>query len=326
MKYSVIIPVYNSEKTLGRCLDSILNQAFSDYEILLINDGSADCSDEICREYAKAHPQIRYFAKENGGVSSARNLGLNEAKGEYILFADSDDYVSSDYFEVINKSVDEVCPDLLLFGYRNFGGVESAWDTGVFYESTESGVARRVSQVMRQYLLSSLLSKVFRRDIIESNRLRFDGDLAIAEDLAFIFAYAMHIRSMASIEDRLYNVDVGNSNSLSRKARPYLTEHLMQANRCMYEAYRAVDHSPEAADAYESALAWMTYRSAYSSAKEFLKFGLSAKQRRKKIRELCRMYRRENIKPIGWKCRIIALPVQLGMTWAIDWLVRKRAG
>lgn len=94
MKYSIIIPVYNAEGTLRRCLDSLVGQQFSNYELLLINDGSTDGSDAICREYASTYSCVRYFAKENGGVSSARNLGLEQAEGEYILFADSDDYVS----------------------------------------------------------------------------------------------------------------------------------------------------------------------------------------------------------------------------------------
>ena len=88
MRYSVIIPVYNAEGTLRRCLDSLVGQHFSDYELLLINDGSTDGSDAICREYASTYSCVRYFAKENGGVSSARNLGLEQAEGEYILFVD----------------------------------------------------------------------------------------------------------------------------------------------------------------------------------------------------------------------------------------------
>ena len=100
--FSIIIPVYNAETTIRRCLDSFTNQRFSDYEILLINDGSTDNSDAICREYADVNSKICYLSKENGGVSSARNLGLEQAKGEYALFVDSDDYVSEDYFDVID--------------------------------------------------------------------------------------------------------------------------------------------------------------------------------------------------------------------------------
>lgn len=325
MRYSVIIPVYNAEGTLRRCLDSLVGQQFSDYELLLINDGSTDDSDAICREYANTYSCVRYFAKENGGVSSARNLGLEQAEGEYILFVDSDDYVSQDYFALLSHTLESNAVDLLMFGYRNFGGASTEWDTGVFCEETESGVAKRISFAVCQYLFSSLLSKAFKRQIIERNNIRFSNDLAIGEDQAFIFTYAMHIRSIGSIENHLYNVDVSDGNSLSRKARPYLTEHLMEVNRRMYAAYRDAEHSPEAARYYEVALSWMTYRSAYSCCKELLKFDFSVKQRRQEIRKICKLYRAERVRPIGWKCRIIALPVQLGWSWAIDRLICNKA-
>lgn len=321
MKYSIIIPVYNAEGTLRRCLDSLVKQAFSDYELLLINDGSTDGSDAICREYASTYSCVRYFAKENGGVSSARNLGLEQADGEYILFVDSDDYVSQDYFALLSHTLESNAADLLMFGYRNFGGISTEWDTGEFYEDTEVGVAKRISSAMRGYLFSSLWSKAFKRQIIEQHNIRFANDLAIGEDFAFDFTYAMHIRSIGSIGNHLYNVDVSDGNSLSRKARPYLTEQLMEVNRRMYAAYRATDHSPEAAQCYETALSWMTYRSVYSSCKELLKFKISTKQRRREIQKICGLYRAEHVRPVGWKCRIIALPVQLRWSRVIDWLI-----
>ncbi len=325
MRYSVIIPVYNAKETLRRCLDSLVGQQFSNYELLLINDGSTDGSDTICREYANTYSCVRYFAKENGGVSSARNLGLEQAEGEYILFVDSDDYVSADYFASLSSALKNDTADLLMFGYSNFGGVPTEWDTGEFYEDSEIGIAERVSSTVQQYLFSSLWSKVFKKQIIEQYNMRFGSDLAIGEDQAFIFTYAMHIRSIGSIEDHLYNVDVSDGNSLSRKARPYLTEQLMEVNRRMYAAYQAVPHAPEAAKHYEAALSWMTYRSAYSCCKELLKFNYSAKQRRQEIRKICKLYLAEEIKPVGWKCRIIAMPVQLGWSWAIDRLICNKA-
>lgn len=96
---SVIVPVYNAERYLHRCVDSILSQTFSNFELLLINDGSKDSSGAICDEYAAKDPRVRVFHKENGGVSSARNLGLDNACGEWIAFVDSDDWISENYLE-----------------------------------------------------------------------------------------------------------------------------------------------------------------------------------------------------------------------------------
>ena len=258
-------------------------------------------------------------------MSSARNLGLEQAEGEYILFVDSDDYVSQDYFALLSHTLESNAVDLLMFGYRNFGGVSTEWDTGEFYEDAETGIAKQISSVMQQYLFSSLLSKGFKRQIIEQHNIHFANDLAIGEDQTFIFTFAMHIRSIGSIGNHLYNVDVSDGNSLSRKARPYLTQQLMEVNRRMYAAYRIKEYSPEAARYYEVALSWMTYRSAYSCCKELLKFNYSAKQRRHEIRKICKLYRAEHVRPVDWKCRIIALPVQLGWSWAIDRLICNKA-
>ena len=94
---SVIVPIYNSEKYLKRCVDSILSQTFSDFELLLVDDGSTDGSGSICDEYSVKDSRVRVFHKENGGVSSARNLGLDNARGEWITFVDSDDYLEESF-------------------------------------------------------------------------------------------------------------------------------------------------------------------------------------------------------------------------------------
>ena len=96
-KISVIVPVYNVQKYLSRCIDSILAQTFTDFELLLINDGSKDNSGKMCDEYAKKDTRIHVFHKENGGVSSARNLGLENVQGEWITFIDSDDYLNINF-------------------------------------------------------------------------------------------------------------------------------------------------------------------------------------------------------------------------------------
>ena len=116
IRYSVIIPAYNAEKTIRRCLDSLVSIIRDDVELLVINDGSGDRTGEICQEYAERYSNVRYFCKENGGVSSARNMGLDEAAGEYILFVDSDDFVTEEYFE-ISDNVTRIQPDFVLLSH-----------------------------------------------------------------------------------------------------------------------------------------------------------------------------------------------------------------
>ena len=103
MEVSVIIPIYNSEKYLRRCIDSVLNQMFGDYEILLIDDGSTDCSSEICEKYSEKSSKIKVIHKPNGGVSSACNLGIDNSRGKYLMFCDSDDYVEPEWIETLHQ-------------------------------------------------------------------------------------------------------------------------------------------------------------------------------------------------------------------------------
>ena len=116
---SLIIPVFNSQNTLVECLDSILNQSYNSYEIIIVNDGSTDNSQQIIEQYAILYPSIiKYVTKDNSGIGGARNVGIDKATGQYLGFVDSDDYVASNYFTVIEKIVKSQEPDLIIFSYR----------------------------------------------------------------------------------------------------------------------------------------------------------------------------------------------------------------
>lgn len=116
-KISVVVPVYNCEKTLSECLKSILNQTFNDFELIIVNDGSPDGSDAVCREFAEKDTRIKYIRRENGGLASVRNLGLSEAKGEYLCFVDSDDYIDKDALEFMYGTAEKNQSDIVLCGY-----------------------------------------------------------------------------------------------------------------------------------------------------------------------------------------------------------------
>ena len=123
----MIIPVYNVEQYLPRCLDSIIGQTFSDLEIVCVNDGSPDNSDKILLEYAKKDPRIKIITQENGGLSAARNTGLKNISGEYVSFIDSDDWIDSDYYEQLLKLVEENDADIAMAGMRiaNANGISN---------------------------------------------------------------------------------------------------------------------------------------------------------------------------------------------------------
>ena len=182
-KYSVIIPVYNAEKTLRRCVDSLLAEGYSDAEIILVNDGSRDGSGEICREYVSKENCIRYIEKENGGVSTARNAGLDAASGEYVLFVDSDDYVVPNYFSIIDSVSAETPADLIQFSNRFDDGKML---TGNSY--TPKNVSGRdaliplIIEAICRKTLNSPWAKLYKREIIEAHSIRFPVGASVAED------------------------------------------------------------------------------------------------------------------------------------------------
>lgn len=207
-KISVIVPVYNVEQYLCRCVDSILAQTFPDFELLLIDDGSKDRSGEICDEYAGKDERVRVFHKENGGVSSARNLGIDNAKGEWISFVDADDWVSENYFpdSLLNNS-----NDLILNKISNQE-----------YAQGMSERAKSVPSLFFQNILNKQISlgpwaKFFRRDIVEREKLRYYEDIKFAEDAIFNLQYFKFVKSLSLNIKGLYHYDAPPTSSMWKK-------------------------------------------------------------------------------------------------------------
>ncbi|EFN97768.1 glycosyl transferase [Streptococcus mitis SK564] len=137
---SIVVPIYNVEKYLRPCLNSILSQSYEQFECLLINDGSPDNSADICREYVDKDSRFKYFEKENGGVSSARNLGIERSGGAYITFIDPDDWVESDYLEVLYRALVDEKADLAVSTYKQFNVADNCY----YVHSYQRGYEKRV--------------------------------------------------------------------------------------------------------------------------------------------------------------------------------------
>ena len=137
---SIIVPIYNVENYLRQCLDSIVSQTYQNFECLLINDGSPDNSEDICREYVDKDSRFKFFDKENGGVSSARNLGIERSGGAYITFIDSDDWVDSDYLEVLYNALIDENADISVSTYKRFHMADNCW----YFHSFQRGYEKRV--------------------------------------------------------------------------------------------------------------------------------------------------------------------------------------
>lgn len=190
MTISIIIPVYNSEVFLPACLDSILSQSFTDFEVLLVDDGSKDKSGSICDDYANKDSRVRAFHKKNGGVSSARNLALENAKGEWICFVDSDDELLPDGLGELAAGISESV-DFVMLGF-----VKS-----IHYErgdplprgegrvvSREEAMLPMFNDMIRVYQ-GYTFAKLFRRELIVTHHLLFDTNITIKEDTLFVVSF-----------------------------------------------------------------------------------------------------------------------------------------
>lgn len=182
---SVIIPVYNAERFLGRCIDSILSQTFHDFELLLIDDGSTDNSLELCNDYALNDQRIAVFHQPNGGVSSARNHGIRKAKGKHIVFIDSDDWVDPDYLETVIPKKDEqlCCCSFLVEDNKSYGH-----DWNVLLTDTDD-TTTALSENLTNFSFCSVTCKTFLRSIITQHDVHFHTDISQCEDAMFVFDY-----------------------------------------------------------------------------------------------------------------------------------------
>ncbi|MGM9757298.1 MAG: glycosyltransferase family 2 protein [Candidatus Cryptobacteroides sp.] len=221
VEVSIIVPVYNAEKTLERCVNSILSQDFTDFELILVDDGSSDNSGRLCDEFASRDSRVRVFHQNNNGVSSSRNIGLNNAYGKWITFCDSDDYVFPGWlsnFILISEGYDLVVqgfqipyPDPWLNNEEKLGCS--------FSGSIRDGLV----QLFERHILGYLWVKMFRSDIISQNKIRFNADIYLQEDEEFLLKYAHYCKNMISTERLGYYYYPPYTDKYKDKCNFYLT-------------------------------------------------------------------------------------------------------
>lgn len=210
---SIIVPVYNAERTLHRCVTSLMEQSYPNIEILLVNDGSKDASLEMCRGYEQQDSRIRVIDKPNGGVSSARNAGLDVARGEYIMFCDSDDWVSPLWCE---HMVRNHIPQNLTVCEIAWGGPDAEAKDQQLSEET---IVERNRFLQFSFVMCPPWNKLFERTAIQKSDLRFSGDLRLGEDLIFVMEYLCNVQGQVRIlPQRLYYYDTSTEGSLSKRS------------------------------------------------------------------------------------------------------------
>lgn len=213
-KISVIVPVYNVEKYLCQCIDSILAQTFTDFELLIVDDGSTDRSGRICDEYADRDARIRVFHTANRGVSAARNLGIDNANGEWLCFVDSDDEVKHDYLKVFYECVDERYADLYVCGFDMLLKPKTSVCLPLAVYENER-IQEFIIEAKKNGLLGVPWNKLFSFGILKDNDLHFDIDLWSYEDELFVLQYLKCCRSVMTFPMCTYVYHFGNVFSLS---------------------------------------------------------------------------------------------------------------
>lgn len=312
MKYSVIIPIYNSEKTLSRCLESLVMQGRDDVQVVAVNDGSTDCSEKIVLKFAAKYPFIDYVYQENGGVSRARNMGLDRARGEFVTFVDSDDYVSENYFSMLDQWEDE---DLLVFAHENVGGPTSDESKLFSQLQSQETVEQRLKLLLSSRKIMSPCNKRFKLSIINDHGLRFIKDLGVGEDFNFCMAYAMQCRTIRVTEKSILFIDLSNPDSLSRRYRPQLDDKLVFV---FQNVVKTLSGNTLFAGQTPQLLAIVDYlyvKHVFSCISEEFKYRkLHYFRDRQRIVEICEKFR----KPVSdVRCGIVHRALRLALSWRL---------
>lgn len=217
VKISVIVPVYNTEKYLNRCVDSILAQTFTDFELILVDDGSTDGSGKMCDDYAGKDNRVKVFHKQNGGVASAKNLGIDNAIGEYINFIDSDDFVDENYLEVMYNANEEC--DMVIAGVKYISSDNlkeyAKLDYKSDYRIIKADYKQYIYDLLDKRALNYHVAKLYRRKRIYENKIYFtDFNKTGADDTVFNFDLLACSDIIKVINNCVYNY-VNYRNSVS---------------------------------------------------------------------------------------------------------------
>lgn len=240
-KISVIVPIYNTEQYLPECIDSILSQTFSDFELILVNDGSPDNSAQICEYYQKKDSRIKIVKKQNGGLSSARNAGLEIAAGEYLVFVDSDDYIETDYLETAYTTVISTGVDLYIGGYYEVHEADGQKVSRSIKEArlySTRDLFEKYGIHYPSHWLSMACMKLFKTVIIQTEKIRFDEWFNYKEDAPFVYTYLRYADSVFFDSHPVYNYRLRTCGTLNAKIHQNIYEINSKVYRLKWEVMR----------------------------------------------------------------------------------------
>lgn len=214
-KISIIVPVHNVKKFIHRSVDSILSQSFTDFEVLLIDDGSTDKSGEICDEYEKTDERIHVYHKQNGGVSSARQYGLDHAVGEFTIHVDPDDWIDKDMLlEMYNKAVSDNTDFVVADFYRDTVSEKDVYDRQVVNDLQSQDVLR---QILKYTIYGCLWNKLVKTSLYHKYNAHFIEGINYGEDVLLLCQILQHPFRISKIDKAFYHYTNDNEHSITRK-------------------------------------------------------------------------------------------------------------
>ncbi len=238
-RVSVIVTVYQAERYIGNCLSCLLQQNIDDYEIVCVDDGSEDHSAEMIRQFQKDNSRIRYYYQENRGVSAARNLGIQKAKGSYLMFVDSDDRIAPDSLKYLIGRAEKTKTDVLVFGGKMDDPLHAPeWMRRAFYTGRKTCERADLDAVLKQNgAYPSVCNKLFLRDTVTG--IYFDEEIAVAEDLVFLIAVYQKAEKVEFYRRKIYWYRISNQESAMhyawKNAGYIFDNHLRAAERIVRE-------------------------------------------------------------------------------------------
>lgn len=232
---SIIVPIYNVEEYLRNCIESILNQSFKNFELILVNDGSTDNSLNICREYEKNDKRIRVIDKKNGGVSSARNVGIDIAKGKYIAFVDPDDDIDFNMYEELIKTIKSLNVDIVISSFKYVDVInkkvitQKVWNeiNKVIKKKEIHKILMEILSFKENYGLLSSFNKLYARKLFSDNNIRFDENKNHGEDVRLNLLLLMKVERICFLETPFYNYYIRDRESLTKIYKKDLYNYIL---------------------------------------------------------------------------------------------------
>lgn len=275
---SIVVPVYKAEKYLSRCVESLLSQTYKNTEIILVDDGSPDSSGSICDDYASKHNNIKVVHIKNGGPSNARNVGIDNATGDYLMFCDSDDWAGNNWCEEFIRAINRFGENhFFICGLKHIDNVtkDNYQKTVVYDEEKEYShlTFDHIMDIDGKWLLKGLYIKILDLNIIKKNNIRFNTTISLGEDCMFVLEYLKHIDyDFVIINKPTYNYIQDNGESLWFKYTPNLYDILVLEQESMEQLFTIRNMlAPAAIKRYRQWCYMNIYRGFYNGYKNLSK-------------------------------------------------------